>query len=51
MKKENFWQKVRDWQNKGWEISMHGLTHVYDKETNKKIFLDMEVNPNFMVIL
>ena len=37
-KKENFWQKVREWQNKGWEISMHGLTHVYDKETNKKDF-------------
>ena len=37
-KKENFWQKVRDWQSKGWEISMHGLTHVYDKETNKKDF-------------
>ena len=37
-KKENFWQKVRDWQKKGWEISMHGLTHVYDKETNKKDF-------------
>ena len=39
-KKENFWQKVRDWQNKGWEISMHGLTHVYDKETNKKDFFE-----------
>lgn len=37
-KKENFWQKVRDWQNKGWEISMHGFTHVYDSETNKKDF-------------
>ncbi len=37
-KKENFWQKVRNWQDKGWEISMHGLTHVYDKETNKKDF-------------
>ena len=37
-KKENFWQKVRDWQSKGWEISMHGLTHVYDKETYKKDF-------------
>ncbi len=37
-RKDNFWQKVRDWQNKGWEISMHGLTHVYDTETNKKDF-------------
>ena len=37
-KKENFWSQVRDWQNRGWEISMHGFNHVYDKETNKKDF-------------
>ena len=32
-KKNNFWDIVRGWQNKGWKISMHGLTHVYDKDT------------------
>lgn len=37
-RKENFWSQVRNWQNKGWEIAMHGYTHVYDKETNKKDF-------------
>ena len=37
-KKENFWEQVRVWQNKGWEISMHGYNHVYDTETNKKDF-------------
>ena len=37
-RKENFWSQVRNWQNKGWEIEMHGYTHVYDKETNKKDF-------------
>jgi predicted deacetylase len=37
-KKENFWEQVRIWQNKGWEISMHGYNHVYDTETNKKDF-------------
>ena len=26
-----FWQQVRIWKNKGWEIAMHGYTHVYDK--------------------
>lgn len=35
-KNENFWSNVKSWQKKGWEISMHGFTHVYDQETNKK---------------
>tara|TARA_B100001063_G_C16756870_1_gene553648 strand:+ start:278 stop:1012 length:735 start_codon:yes stop_codon:yes gene_type:complete len=35
-KNTNFWQKVKEWQSKGWEISMHGYSHVYDNETNKK---------------
>lgn len=24
-----FWQKVRDWQAKGWRIALHGCEHVY----------------------
>ena len=32
-KRDNFWEQVRKWKNKGWEISMHGSTHVYDKQT------------------
>lgn len=24
-----FWDKVQDWQKKGWEIALHGYTHVY----------------------
>ena len=35
-KRDDFWEKVRGWRDKGWNISMHGLTHVYDTETNKK---------------
>ncbi len=35
-KKDKFWNKVRDWQNDGWEISMHGYTHIYDSKTNKR---------------
>lgn len=27
-----FWDKVRDWQKKGWTIALHGYSHVY--ETN-----------------
>ena len=30
-KKNNFWDKVRSWRDKDWEITMHGYTHVYDK--------------------
>ena len=30
-KKNNFWEQVRNWRDKGWEIAMHGYTHVYDK--------------------
>jgi predicted deacetylase len=34
-KNENFWEIVRKWQSKGWEISMHGYNHLYQSETNK----------------
>ena len=30
-KKNGFWEQVRNWRDKGWEITMHGYTHVYDK--------------------
>ncbi len=35
-RKNNFWDKVRSWQNKEWKIVMHGFTHVYDTKSNKK---------------
>ena len=35
-RKENFWDLVRNWKKKGWNISMHGLSHVYDIDTRKK---------------
>tara|TARA_B110000444_G_scaffold182102_1_gene170940 strand:- start:236 stop:982 length:747 start_codon:yes stop_codon:yes gene_type:complete len=39
-KSDKFWEKVRSWQNKGWEISMHGFSHVYDSQTNKKDYFN-----------
>ena len=39
-KNNNFWNQIRSWKEKNWEISMHGFTHVYDKETNKKDFFN-----------
>ena len=35
-KNEDFWNKVREWKNKGWEITMHGSTHIYDTKSMKK---------------
>ena len=34
-KRNDFWEKVREWKSKGWEIAMHGYTHVYDKMCKK----------------
>ena len=31
-KRENFWGIVRNWQKKGWEISMHGFNHIYETD-------------------
>tara|TARA_Y100001970_G_scaffold283311_1_gene398121 strand:+ start:372 stop:1145 length:774 start_codon:yes stop_codon:yes gene_type:complete len=35
-RKNNFWELVRNWRDKGWQIAMHGYTHIYDRETKKK---------------
>ena len=37
-KKDDFWNQVRTWQSKGWEIAMHGFDHIYNTETKKKDF-------------
>ena len=34
----DFWKRVKDWQAKGWEISMHGHSHVYNQQTKKDYF-------------
>ena len=31
-----FWDRVADWKNKGWEITMHGLNHLYTQKSNDK---------------
>ena len=35
-KNSNFWNRVSSWKKKGWEISMHGYSHLYDTQTKKK---------------
>ena len=39
-KRENFWKIIKNWQSKGWEISMHGYDHLYLRDTNKKDYFN-----------
>ena len=39
-KNSDFWNKVRSWEKKGWEISMHGFSHVYDRKKKKKDYFN-----------
>ena len=39
-KRESFWQIVKNWENNGWSIAMHGFNHLYDTETNKKDYFN-----------
>ncbi len=39
-KRENFWNIVNKWKKKNWEIAMHGYTHLYDTNTNKKDYFN-----------
>ena len=46
-KKANFWETVRTWEKKGWEIGMHGNNHVYDKFCKKNDYLGYGGNTEF----
>jgi predicted deacetylase len=46
-KNHEFWQQVRQWQTKGWEISIHGNDHVYDRICNKVDYLGHGGNTEF----
>ena len=43
----NFWEQVRQWKNKGWEIGMHGNNHVYDSICPKNDYLGHGGNTEF----
>ncbi len=32
----DFWNRVSNWKNKGWEITMHGYNHLYTQRSDKK---------------
>ena len=46
-KKNDFWQQVRIWRDKGWEIAMHGSTHVYDKISKNDDYFGYGGNSEF----
>ena len=35
-KNKHFWDRVRSWKEKGWQIAMHGYSHTYDSDTYNK---------------
>ena len=36
---DNFWAKVKRWERKGWEIAMHGHSHLYHKVSKNDLIL------------
>ena len=43
----NFWDEVKNWEKRGWEVGMHGNNHVYDKTCNKNDYLGHGGNTEF----
>ena len=43
----DFWEQVRAWKKKGWEIAMHGNNHIYDKFCSKTDYLGLGGNTEF----
>jgi len=43
----NFWDQVRNWKKKGWEMAMHGNDHIYDKYCKKIDYLSLGGNSEF----
>ena len=46
-KNSDFWEQVRKWKEKGWEIAMHGTNHVYSGYCKKNDYLNVGGNTEF----
>ena len=46
-KNDIFWEKIKDWKKKGWEISMHGCNHLYTQKSDKKDIFNYGGNSEF----
>ena len=46
-KNSSFWEKVKYWKNKGWEVTMHGCNHLYTQKSDKKDIFNYGGNSEF----
>ena len=46
-KNDRFWERVENWKNKGWEISMHGCNHLYTQKSDKNDIFNYGGNSEF----
>ena len=46
-KTQMFWDKVKNWKSKGWEITMHGCNHLYTQKSYKKDIFNYGGNSEF----
>ena len=44
---KNFWKKIENWQQKGWEITMHGCNHLYTQVSDKRDVFNYGGNSEF----
>ena len=46
-KNDEFWERIKDWKKKGWEITMHGYNHLYTQKSDKKDIFKLGGNSEF----
>ena len=46
-KNDRFWERVKSWENKGWEITMHGCNHLYTQKSDKNDIYNYGGNSEF----
>ena len=46
-KNDRFWERVENWKNKGWEITMHGCNHLYTQKSDKNDIFNYGGNSEF----
>ncbi len=46
-KNNEFWERIKVWKKKGWEITMHGYNHLYTQKSDKKDIFKLGGNSEF----
>mgnify|MGYP000589325267 CR=1 FL=1 len=47
VKDDNFWMRVKDWENKGWTIGLHGYRHIYHAVKKDNLILPFHARSEF----